>query len=119
MIMATENEEQVTLIDLIHLYYPFLIPYTIHIANQRQCSLAYGSKLKKMGVIAGVSDLFIAWPTLRHYGLWLELKSKKGKATALQLEFIERMRKVGFYGCVAYGADDAFSVVKDYLGEKI
>lgn len=117
--IATEYEEQVTLIELIKLYYPFLANHTIHIPNQRQCTIGYGAKLKKMGVLPGVPDLFIAWPTIKYYGLWLELKSKKGKATALQLEFIERMRKVGFYGCVAYGADEAFSIIKDYLNNEI
>jgi hypothetical protein len=58
---------------------PILDEYLIHIPNGGYRHPLEALKLKKMGVKAGVSDLFLAYPNPNYHGLWIELKSEKGK----------------------------------------
>ena len=41
-----------------------------------------------MGVKAGVSDLFLAYPNPNFHGLWIELKSEKGKKSPEQKHWL-------------------------------
>jgi hypothetical protein len=115
VIHANERQEQITTIDWLRIKEPWLINYTIFIMNERKCSVHMGAIYNKMGRLEGASDLFIAWPTLKHFGLFIEMKTKSGRATKKQLEFIKRMNSIGYYACVCKGADDAISVITRYL----
>ena len=86
----------------------------LHIANERRTSPQQGAILKRMGVKSGVSDLF--FPRAKHpfSGLWIELKTEKGKPTPNQLKFIEDMLKEGFYGKVTYGAEETIAFIKEF-----
>ena len=65
--------------------------------------------------MAGASDLFIAWPTDNHHGLWLEMKSAKGKPTKSQQEFLEKMQNKGYATAIAHSWDEAMAVTINYL----
>lgn len=95
--------------------HPICNQYLIHIANERRCSLQQGAILKAMGVKRGVSDLFLAYPTKRYAGFWLELKAPGKKPTESQLEWFSRMEKVGF--CCAWfdDWDKAKNSILEYL----
>ena len=56
---------------------PILDEYLIHIPNGGYRHPLEALKLKKMGVKAGVSDLFLAYPNPNYHGLWIELKVKR------------------------------------------
>lgn len=88
----------------------------IHIANQRQTSPAHGRLLKRMGVRAGTADLFFPRSSHNRKGLWLELKTKGGKPTVLQLQFLDDMRAEGYAGKVCHGADEAIHIIKTFYG---
>lgn len=68
----------------------------IHIGNERHCSAQQGSLLKIMGVRAGCSDLFLAMPTRNFPGYWIELKAPGKKPSESQIEFLRRMKEVGY-----------------------
>lgn len=79
---------------------------------------------KRMGLHKGASDLFIAWPTSRYYGLWLEIKPDKwkgaqGKKMKLhlddQLNFISRMNLVGYFAKLVVGVDEAMETINGYV----
>lgn len=98
--------------------------------------------LKRQGAKAGVSDLFLAYP--RYYsnyeidnsprygknfnclvrlwpfyaGLWLELKSKNGKLSEAQEEWLDLMQRVGYSTAVAYSLEEAKQAILDYVGIK-
>lgn len=116
---ASERQEQLTVMDWMRLQNPWLVNHTIYIMNERRASLHAGKLMNRMGRLAGASDLFIAYPTSKYYGLFLELKTKTGRASPKQLEFIERMNKIGFYAVVAHGADEAIDIIKRYLINEI
>jgi hypothetical protein len=111
----TESQEQIAVIDFIKFQYPELLPFTIHIKNERKTSFYMGALNKRLGVLKGTPDLFIAWPTDRHHGLFIEMKSVKGRPTVEQKEFIDRANEKGYYATIAYGADEAINTIRKYL----
>jgi hypothetical protein len=115
----TERQEQCIVIAWIGAQHKWLLDHTIYIMNERRCSVHVGAMLNKQGRLPGASDLFIAYPTKTKNGLFIEMKSMIGRPTPAQLVFIDRMNRVGYYACVAKGADVAIQVIKDYLAEKL
>lgn len=113
-----ESLEQIAVIDWIKAQHPWLIGHTMAIPNDGRRSKIGGYILRLLGLLPGASDLFIAWPTKAYHGFFLEMKSKKGRPTKLQLDFLFRMKNVGYEGKVAYGADEAIDMIKNYLSEK-
>ena len=114
-----ETKHQITLIDWIAIQYPALSKYVIHIANERHSSKLRGYILKRAGLRKGCSDLFIAFPNGFFGGLFIEMKSLKGKLSPHQKEFIELMRGAGFKAVVCYGFEGAMNEVKTYMDESI
>lgn len=69
-----------------------------------------GAKLKRMGVKAGVPDLWFAVPGRPAF--WLELKTIGGRLSEAQKEFIPAMRSAGVIVHVAHGLDEALSILE-------
>lgn len=111
-----EWDEQIVAMDWLRLQHPTIAKHTLHIGNERKSSLFVGHKMKKMGVLKGASDLFMAWPSGGFHGLFIEVKSKTGRPTLEQKEFIMRMMDVGYYACFCYGADEIINTMKFYIG---
>ena len=105
----------------------------IHIANERKCNPTRGKILKQMGVMPGVFDIFIprgfdkliygclnppfnGTKTHSFHGLWIELKSEKGKPSKSQLEFQEIIIKEKYKAEIAYGFNEAIEIIKECYG---
>ena len=86
----------------------------LHIAGERKCSPQYGVMLKRLGTRAGVADLFFPRGNDKFSGLWIEMKSNTGKATPLQLKFLDDMRAEGYMGVIAYGSQEAINCIVDF-----
>ena len=71
-------------------------------------------KLKKMGVVAGIPDLFIpAWK------LYIELKREKGGVISpAQNKIISYLQRVGYTVFVCHGATEASVEVLKFLEER-
>jgi hypothetical protein len=113
--MTKESFEQIAVIDWLKLQYPDIYKCTFHIPNERKCTPAYGKILKRMGVKAGVSDLFIAHPISNYSGLFIEIKTLTGKLTTYQSNFINLMNSKGYYACVTFGFYDTIKIIKWYV----
>lgn len=88
-----------------------------HIANGGSRHPAEAQKLRRMGVVPGVSDLFL--PVARHgyHGIWIEMKRKHGgRLSPDQKDWIEGMREEGYKAERADGADEAIAILEEYLG---
>lgn len=85
-----------------------------HFAGERKCSPQYGAILKRLGTQAGVSDLFFPRGNAIYKGMWLELKTKTGKPSPLQLRFLDDMRSEGYLGVIAYGSQEAINWIVDF-----
>lgn len=112
------TDEQIAHINIVNWFreiYPELSDDFHHFANERKCSAQQGRLLKRMGVMKGVSDFFLAFPIDGYCGLWIELKVNKGTITKEQERFLTRKMKNG-YGCAAvWGSEAAKEVIKSYL----
>lgn len=86
-----------------------------HCANERQCSPQAGSLLKRKGVLAGVSDLFVAKGNGRFLGLFVELKVAGGKLSSAQSKFLETMNANDYLAVVRYGSVETIATIKEYL----
>ena len=87
-----------------------------HCPNQGQRNLMYGAKLKRMGVKAGVPDLFICEARKDYHGLFLELKRVSGGAVSPAQQFwIDNLRNQGYRAEICDGAEKAKEVINDYF----
>lgn len=112
----TESNEQIAAMDWLRLQHPKIAEHTMHIGNERKASYYAGYIMKRMGVLKGASDLFMAWPSGGFHGMFIEVKSLIGKPSESQIAFIKRMIDVGYYACICYGAEEVISTMKLYIG---
>lgn len=88
-----------------------------HTPNGGGRDAAEGAHFKRLGVVAGVPDLFLAVPMGPWHGLFVEMKRRSAKSCAtaaqrLQMRLLERR---GYYCLVAKGADAAILAITAYL----
>ena len=71
--------------------------------------------LKAEGLKPGVCDLFASFARGGYFGAYIELKTKTGKLSENQKEFIAAVEKQGYLCCVAYDTDQAIEFLEYYL----
>lgn len=76
-----------------------------------------GARMKREGVLAGVSDIMLPVARGCYHGLYIELKVKGGVVSKSQEWWIEETRKQGYYSIVCYGWLEAKEVIEEYLKE--
>ena len=121
----TEHDEQVAVInwcfyntakhpclDLI-----FAIPNGAMLGGGRIGGIRMNS-LKAEGLRPGVSDLFLPAARRGYHGLFLEMKTSKGKPSENQLEFIANVSEQGYYAVICHGAAEAIDILEWYLGKE-
>ena len=86
-----------------------------HTPNGGYRNQAEAVQLKRLGVKPGVPDLFLPYPVGEYSGLWLEMKTEKGKPTACQRDWIEYLRSVGYCAYVCHSAGEAINAIEAYL----
>lgn len=112
-----EHAEQVMLVQWYRLQYPKQIKCLWAIPNGGVRNIGTAIKLKKEGVISGVSDLFLMIPNTTKHGLFLEMKAKSGKLTKEQKEFLFLAESMGYDAKVAYSYEEGKEIIKKYLQE--
>lgn len=87
-----------------------------HIPNGGKRSKSEAARFKAQGVKAGVPDIFLPCARGGYHGLYIELKrTKGGKLSAAQKEWIDALRGQGYKVIVCYGFDEAREVIINYL----
>lgn len=112
--MAKIGEESVIQLQVINWIVQVGKMPVIHIANERSCSPQYGSFLKKMGVLAGVSDLFFPRGNGKYPGMFIELKKPGGKLSPAQAIFLRDRVADGYICHIAYSANEAILMIKAF-----
>jgi len=106
-----ESCEQINFFLWVKFNHPNLIIFSIPNGNLRNKAVA--AKLKREGVLPGVSDIFC--PELK---LWIEMKRVKGSSTSKeQRQFLADMIKLGYRAEIAKGFIEAKKIVLKYLNE--
>lgn len=89
--------------------------YLHHSPNGGKRSPFEAKKFKQMGTKAGFPDLFLCIARGGYHGLFVELKTAKGKVSPLQQTWLDRLNKQGYKAVVCYGYDEARGVILDYV----
>ena len=87
-----------------------------HIPNGGKRNKAIAAKFKRMGVKAGVPDIFLAAPKGGYHGLYIELKRTKGGSTSdNQDDWIDALREQGYRVDVCKGWEKAKETILEYI----
>ena len=86
-----------------------------HIPNGGSRNKKEAVKLKRMGVLAGVSDLHLPVARAGYTGLYIEMKYEDGRLLDSQKEFMKRAALWDNYCVVCYSAADAIEVLQNYV----
>ena len=112
---ASENDIQMAVMEWVA-FNPDYKKVVFHIANERKCSEAYGAKLKRLGVRAGVSDLFIMRARKGYHGGFIELKRKGGRVSPAQKQFLEDAASEKYFTAVCWSIEECIETLIWYLG---
>lgn len=93
---------------------PKISKIVMHFANEGKRSARYGKELKDMGMRPGVSDLFVAKMSRGYGGAWIELKSKNGRLSPFQINFLDDMKNEGYYTAVCRSFDECIDIINWY-----
>lgn len=116
-----EDTEQIHLFDWAAMQsgkYPELL-LLFHIPNGGKRNAREGARFKRMGVKAGVPDLFLPVPRGKHHGLFVELKSPGGRLSDHQREWLQKLAGSGYAACVCFGFEEAVRDITNYLEGKL
>ncbi len=122
--IASENQEQRALVQWLSVH-PVLKHLFLKLNNEGKRTVVQGYGLKLMGLRPGASDLLIYLPSPKgsYHGLFLEVKRNKRYTKSemstntwkSQIEFLERVKSVGYAGDICYGFLDGKRVIEEYL----
>lgn len=115
--LGAETLEQITAMEWLRWKHPKIAKVTFHIPNERKQNKVFGLVMAHMGVISGVPDLFMAYASQGFYGMFIEMKSKKGKLTNHQKNMIGLLTDNNYLVKVAYGSEQAIQIMSAYLAE--
>lgn len=116
----TETQEQIALLDwaaVMQGRYKELA-LLFHIPNEGKRSYRVGVELRLMGLKRGVPDLFLPVARGGYYGLFVEMKSAKGKPTSEQRRWLQELQAQGYAAIVAHGWQQAAEYIEAYLKGK-
>ena len=71
--------------------------------------------LKAEGVLAGVADLFLMFPVKQFHGLFIEMKTDKGRQSESQQEFQTLAESNGYKYVVCRSFEDFKNEILTYL----
>jgi VRR-NUC domain-containing protein len=111
----TEAQIQIAFVEYVRYKHPRVEECLIHIPNEGKRSLREGAKQKRLGLTRGVSDLFFAHPWGKYAGLWIEVKTKTGRITKEQNNFIDKMIECGYLARVVRSLDGAIDLFEQYI----
>lgn len=74
-----------------------------------------GARLKAEGLRAGTPDMLLAVCWFGGRGLWLELKTPKGRLTASQREMLSNLDTQGYQTCVPRSVKEAIDQITAYM----
>lgn len=89
-----------------------------HIKNETIADAKQIAIDKRQGVKKGVPDLCLPVPRGRYHGLYIEMKTDTGRASAEQKWWGEQLAAQGYFWEVCHGWQSAVAVLEWYLSLK-
>jgi hypothetical protein len=87
------------------------------IPNGHKRNAITGAILKREGVVAGVADLFLMKANNKYNGLWIEVKTDKGKQSESQKEFERKALREGYKYVICKNIDQFINEVVIYIDD--
>lgn len=75
-------------------------------------------KAKRTGYSRGFPDLQITEARGGYFGLFIELKTIKGRATDVQRDWINDLNDRGYYAEICKGLPETLKTIKSYMDQK-
>ena len=104
-----------TFLEWLHYQYRHIREVTFSIPNGSRRGIREGKRLKDEGMKAGVPDLFLAFPTARHSGMFIEFKKPGNKPTPSQIDMMQKLTATGYFCTICYSWLEASLQLKWYL----
>lgn len=110
-----ESRIQQACVRWFRLRYPRYAGLLYAIPNGGKRNAVTGAILKAEGALAGVADLFLSVPNRFYHGLYIELKTPKGRQRVSQKAFQEAVEGEGYKYALCRSLDDFVAEVERYL----
>jgi len=91
------------------------LQFLFHIANENTAGIKWGIRNRQLGVKSGVPDLMLPIPAGGYHGLFVELKTKRGKVSPNQQRWLDALNTFGYKAVVCYGWESARDEITAYL----
>lgn len=113
--MNLEDKYQCAFVKAFRIQFPDILMW--HTPNGGMRNIAEAAKFKRMGVLPGIPDVFIAEPRRGKHGMFIELKTEKGAVSEYQKKILPKLEGVGYAVAVCIGWEAALTAAKAYLME--
>ena len=116
----SEAEEQMAVVkwaELMSHKHPCL-KWMYHTPNGGSRNVAEAVNLKRMGVKAGVPDLCLPYPSQGYHGLYIEMKTEKGRPSACQRDYLSWLNQAKYKAVCCHSAEEAIEVIWGYINER-
>ena len=113
----TEAQHQMNVIrwsEIVRDIYPEL-KLLFHVPNGGTRDVVEAKHLKDQGLKPGVPDLCLPVPRGQYHGLYVEMKTEKGKTSEDQDWWIEQLKMQGYYVGAYHGWQSAIQIIEWYL----
>jgi hypothetical protein len=87
----------------------------VHIPNESKRTVTYGAMLKRMGMRKGFPDLFLPIARKGYHGLFIEMKTDKGKLGEDQHKWLVSLSKEGYLCKVCRSLEAVIDILDQYL----
>lgn len=91
------------------------LKYLHHSPNGGNRSAREGARFKREGVKSGFPDLILPKPKQNYHGLFIEIKTEKGRITPTQKEWIEYLKENDYFTVVCRSFEETVDVIESYL----
>ena len=117
----TETQEQIALIDWAAVMQGRYAELALlfHIPNEGKRSYQAGGQMRRMGLKRGVPDLCLPVARGGWHGLFIEMKSAKGRPTPEQREWCKALQEQGYAAIIAHGWREAAEQIEAYIKGKM
>ena len=112
--MLSEHEQQKLVFKWAEKY-PEIYKTMFAVPNGGLRNKSVAIKLKQEGVKSGIPDIQICLMRKGKGGMFIELKTQKGRVSPTQQDWIKRLNDNGYHAIVAYGYEQAIQEIKNYV----
>lgn len=110
-----EENLQIRCVEWFGLAYPAIRDLLHHSPNGGRRNAREGARFKAMGTRRGFPDLLLLYPSKGYHGLFIEMKSEKGRQQPSQKEWQTLAERVGYKYVICRSLGGFMDEVNGYL----